>query len=85
MICSTCVQDEGNKEYIQNLGREITWKTKGKKYISMDLRKKVCEYGRWMEIALDHVEWHPLILDVLKCGYYYQRLTSAVLKVYDKV
>jgi hypothetical protein len=31
----------------------------------MDLSEIVCEDGRWMELAQDHVQWQALVLVVL--------------------
>jgi hypothetical protein len=31
----------------------------------MDLRERVYEDGRWMELAQDRVQWRDLVLEVL--------------------
>jgi hypothetical protein len=31
----------------------------------MDIMEIGCEYGRWMELAQDRLQWHALVLAVL--------------------
>jgi hypothetical protein len=40
-------------------------RNRGKYNVKMHFRKMVCEDGRWMELAQDHVQWQALVLAVL--------------------